>query len=156
MAKNRLVNTRFWIDDYISHLDPIEKLLFLYLLTNPMTDICGVYEMPVKVMAVETGIDKDMVLKVLKRFERDKKVFYDSGWVAIKNFTKHQTINPKVEKGIEIGLSKAPKQLIDRLSSSIDRLSHLNSNSNLNSILILMQPRQARRIKILSLNKEQI
>jgi len=132
MAKERMVNTRFWIDDYISELDPTEKLLFLYILTNPMTDICGVYEMPVKIMAVETGIDKDMVLKVLKRFEEDKKVFYQNGWVAIKNFAKHQKNNPKVKRGIEIGLSKAPKELVDRLLIDYDRLSHSNLNSNLN------------------------
>ena len=37
MAKTRIINTRFWIDDYTSNLDPIEKLLFLYFLTNTAT-----------------------------------------------------------------------------------------------------------------------
>lgn len=130
-----MINTRFWIDDYISNLDPIEKLLFLYLLTNPYTDICGVYEIPTKHIALETGIDKEMVLKILRRFESEHKVYYENGWVAIVNFAKHQLKNPKVEKGIEIGLSKAPKSLIDRLQIDYDTLSHsnLNSNSNLNS-----------------------
>ncbi len=133
MAKMRVVNTRFWIDDYISNLDPIEKLLFLYFLTNPMTDICGVYEIPLKVVAVETGIDKEMVIKILKRFEKEDKMFYENGWVAIKNFKKHQSLNPKVVIGMEIGLTKAPKELIDRLSKPMDSLSHSNSNLNSNS-----------------------
>ena len=63
-----MINTRFWIDDYISHLDPTEKLMFLYFLTNPLTDICGVYEIPLKNIALDTGIDKEMVEKIIKRF----------------------------------------------------------------------------------------
>ena len=35
MAKQRYINTKFWRDSYIEDLDPIEKLLFLYLLSNP-------------------------------------------------------------------------------------------------------------------------
>lgn len=115
MAKVRVVNTRFWIDDYISNLDPIEKLMFLYLLTNPMTDICGIYEVPLKIIAVETGVDKEMVIKILGRFERDGKVFYENGWVGIKNFQKHQSLNPTVVRGIQYGLEKAPKSLVNRL-----------------------------------------
>jgi hypothetical protein len=137
MAKMRIINTRFWIDDYVSNLDPTEKLLFLYFLTSPQTDICGVYEVPLKVVATETGIDRDMVEKIIKRFSKDGRIFYKNGWVAIKNFKKHQSLNPKVERGIEIGLSKAPVELVrlidDSLSKPMDSLSHPNSNSNLNS-----------------------
>lgn len=127
-----MINTRFWIDDYIADLDPTEKLLFLYFLTNPYTDICGVYEVPLKHVALETGIDKEMVIKILGRFEKDGKIFYQNGWVAMVNFAKHQLKNPKVEQGIKLGLAKAPKELLDRLSIDYDRLSHLNSNSNSN------------------------
>lgn len=133
MAKSRLINTRFWIDDYVSNLDPSEKLLFLYFLTNPYTDICGVYEVPLKHVALETGLDKEMVIKILARFKRDGKIFYQNGWVAIKNFAKHQQDNPKVKKGIELGFLKAPPELIDSLSIDYGELSHSNSNLNSNS-----------------------
>lgn len=128
----RVVNTRFWIDDYISNLDPVEKLMFLYFLTNPMTDICGVYEIPLKVVAVETGIDRDMVHKIIKRFEKDGKIYYKNGWVGIKNFQKHQSMNPSVKAGIENGLTRAPKELVDKLAQPVDSQSHLNSNLNTN------------------------
>ena len=133
MAKQRIVDTRFWVDDYTANLDPIEKLLFLYFLTNPATDISGVYEIPIKNIALDTGIDKEMVNKILERFSRDGKIFYESGWVGIRNFIKYQTLNPKVISGIKIGLNKGPKSLIDSLCIDYDRLSHLNSNSNPNS-----------------------
>lgn len=128
-----MVNTRFWIDEYTSGLDPIEKLLFLYFLTNPATDICGIYEIPLKTVASDTGIEQETVKLILKRFRRDGKIFYKDGWVGIKNFIKHQSINPKVQKGIEIGLNKAPNDIKDSLSLSMDSLSHSNSNLNSNS-----------------------
>lgn len=136
MAKQRMINTRFWIDDYISNLDPIEKLLFLYFLTNPSTDICGIYEIPLKTIATDTGIEIEMVKKILRRFGRDKRIYYVDGWLGIKNFAKHQSDNPSVKKGIENGLLKAPQILIDRLSTgsiqAVPSLSHLNLNSNSN------------------------
>lgn len=136
MSKKRMVDTRFWIDDYISHLDPVEKLMFLYFLTNPFTDISGMYEVPLKNIALDTGIDKEMVIKILNRFERDNKIFYENGWIVIKNFAKHQLDNPKVLRGIEIGRAKAPESLKNKVKNSLsidnDSLSHLNSNSNSN------------------------
>ena len=68
MAKNRLIDTIFWEDNYTANLDPIEKLLFLYFLTNSSTSICGIYQVTLKKIAVETGIDREMVEKILKRF----------------------------------------------------------------------------------------
>lgn len=133
MAKTRMINTKFWIDDYISNLSPQEKLLFLYFLTNPYTDICGIYEVPLKHISLETGISIKDVTKIIDKFSRDNKIYYANGWVAIKNFAKHQLDNPKVAKGIEIGLNKAPKEIKDRLSIDYQALSHLNSNSNINS-----------------------
>lgn len=136
MAKQRYIDTRFWIDNYVSELDPIEKLLFLYFLTNSFTDISGVYEIPLKQIALDTGIDKEMVIKILARFKSDGKIFYEEGWIGIKNFQKHQnTGNPKIAKGIEVGLSKAPACLIDRLSIGNEDLSYfnLNYNPNINS-----------------------
>ena len=116
MAKTRIINTRFWIDDYTSNLDPIEKLLFLYFLTNTATEICGAYELPLKVVAVETGIEKEMVEKIIGRFTRDKKIFYVEGWVWITNFTKHQIKNPSVEQGIERCFNDVPDKITNKIN----------------------------------------
>lgn len=123
MAHTRMINTRFWIDDYISNLDPIEKLLFLYFLTNPATEICGVYEIPLKNIALDTGIDKEMVIKIINRFKKDKRIIYEKGWLAIVNFAKHQIKNPSVIEGIRRGFQSAPKEIIAKLTQTIDSLS---------------------------------
>lgn len=126
MAKKRYINTRFWDDNYISNLDPIEKLLFLYFLTNQRTDICGIYEIPLKSIAMDTGLDKEMVIKVVNRFSADNKIFYIDGWVYVKNFSKHQAVNPKIEAGIQRNLEDIPAEIkakIEEINIGYDSLS---------------------------------
>lgn len=131
-----MVDTVFWEDNYTANLDPIEKLLFLYFLTNSSTSICGIYQITLKKVAAETGIDKEMVEKILKRFERDGKIFYVEGWLGMRNFVKHQNQNSrKVKRGIEIELERVPRQVQDVVyAKGIDTLSHSNSNSNLTKL----------------------
>lgn len=138
MAKSRMVDTRFWDDNYTSNLDPIEKLLFLYCLTNTHTNICWVYEIPLKSIASDTWIDKDMVLKIMTRFEKEWKIIYKDWWVAIRNFIKYQNQwSPKVKAWIDKELEKVPEWLNSLLqipyTYPMDTLSHSNTNTNSNS-----------------------
>jgi len=107
-SKNRYINTHFWDDTYIIDLDPIEKLLFLYSLTNPLTNISGIYEISLKRIAFDTGIDKDMVKKIFARFEDKKKMKYQDGWICITNSIKHQKLNPNITKGIISDMETSP------------------------------------------------
>jgi len=145
-----MVNTRFWDDEYIMELDPIEKLMFLYLLTNPLTDICGAYQITLKRIAFDTGIDKEMILKIFGRFATAGKIVYRDGWVFICNFAKHQSNNPKVELGIARSLSHCPdwiKIAYDSLSKGVAPNFNLNSNFNPNSDLTEKKPPKAERPK---------
>lgn len=136
MAKQRYINTHFWDDNYIINLDPIEKLLFLYFLTNPLTNISGAYEMSIRRAAFDTGIDKEMILKILARFEKSDKMIYRDGWLLIVNFVKNQSLNPKIVKGIQEAVKPCPDWIKDRLSIAYPSLSIgfdiFNSNSNRN------------------------
>lgn len=135
-----MVNTKFWDDSYISALDPVEKLMFIYLLTNAQTNICGIYELSLKKMALDTGIDKDMVVRIIKRFTKDKKIFFVKGWVCIKNFVRHQNQkSPLVQKGIDNELSLVPSDILEKatqLGYGIDTLSHLIKSNLIKSNLI--------------------
>jgi len=138
MSKKRYVETSFWDDYYVSDLDPSEKLLFLYLLTNPATNIAGVYQILVKRIAADTGFDADMVRKIMGRFENDGKMVYKDGWLVLINFIKHQkTGGPSVQKGIERSIKNAPEWAISlvikfnrALGSIIYPDSDLNPDSN--------------------------
>lgn len=120
MSKHRYINTKFWDDSYIINLDPIEKLMFLYFLTNPLTNIIGCYEISLKRIAFDTGIDKEMVLKILDRFKRDDKVLYSDGWIAIKNFIRNQKQSDNPKDKINICINKEINEIPQNLRKFID------------------------------------
>lgn len=133
MAKNRYLDTHFWDDTYILNLDPTEKLIFIHALTNPKTSICGIYEIAIKQVAFDTGIDKDMIIdKIYPRFEKDNKMVYLDGWIIIANFINYQKINPNVKKGIEDGLKKVPLNVMKGFQRLSKALNYLNINININ------------------------
>lgn len=128
MSKERYLNTKFWDDNYIVNLDPTEKLLFIYLLTNPLTNIIGIYEIAIRRIAFDTGIDQDMVLKILDRFERDNKIKYSQGYIVIRNFIKHQKNNPSINKGIETSLQEVPNELLEWITLQPERFNISKGN----------------------------
>lgn len=138
MPKQRYINTKLWNDNWIRTLNPLDRYLFIYLLTNEHTNIAGIYELPVGSMAYESGLDeRDLQNAMLKRLE--PKVYYIDGWVIICNFPKHQDYekSPKIRAGIETCLKDIP----DRVLKGIDTLSipytyplnYYNTNSNTNT-----------------------
>jgi len=142
MAKNRYINTKFWDDNYIIELDPIEKLLYLYFMTNTLTNIAGIYEIPLRRISFDTGIDKDMVLKIIERFSEDKKIYFIKGWLIICNFPKHQQYSksPKIKLGIEACIEEIPEEILKEMNTlsipytySLNYLIKYNSNSNSNT-----------------------
>ncbi|HEX8607207.1 MAG TPA: hypothetical protein VF679_01060 [Pedobacter sp.] len=113
MAKKRYINTKFWSDSYIVNLDPLERYLFLYFLTNEHTDISGIYELPLRRIAQETGLSEEMAETITKRFEKEGKIIIHNSWVYIKNFNKHQVMNTSVRQGIKHSLSEVPKKILN-------------------------------------------
>ncbi len=139
MAKVRMVNTRIRADWWVLDLDPSEKLLWIYLLTNSHVDLCWIYEIHIRTIAMETWFDKDMIEKVFNRFIKDGKIRKEENWVYIINFSKHQSKNPSIEKWIQRSLETIPKAILDSLYAGCTQAVHslvhsnLNLNSNLNS-----------------------
>lgn len=46
-------------------------------MTNSKTTQCGVYELPRRIIEIETGYNRETVEKLLDRFEDYKKIVYD-------------------------------------------------------------------------------
>lgn len=107
----RMINDTFWTDPYIEDLDPSEKLVYLYLLTNPICNIAGAYEIKMKRIAYETGFDKEMIDKILTRFMRDWKILRVDDWILIINFSKNQSYNPNVLKGMQRIIDELPEKV---------------------------------------------
>lgn len=70
MAICRSISLSFWTDSKVDDdFTPEDKYFYLYLLTNPHTNICGCYELGEKQCARETGYNQETVSRLLKRFE---------------------------------------------------------------------------------------
>lgn len=112
MAKQRMVNTKFWSDSFVvDELNALDRYLFLYLLTNEKTNIIGIYELSLRTASFETGIEKDNLANMLNRLS--PKVEYRDGWVYIRRFTMHQQSNPSVDKGMMREFFNLPQNVID-------------------------------------------
>lgn len=109
--KLRSVNTRFWEDSFIEGLNPNEKLIFLYLLTNPMTNLIGIYEITIKRISYDTALKKDIVLKALEGFERLNKVLFYENHIVLINFLKNQCLNDNMKIGVLKLFSELPISL---------------------------------------------
>jgi len=108
-----MVDTKLWHDSWVRKLKPLERYLFLYLLTNDKCSFCGIYELPVDIMAFEVDIEqKELVKEMLPRLE--PKIFYREDWVYIPNFKKHH-VNSSVNniKGYEAAINEVPSHIFD-------------------------------------------
>lgn len=119
MAEYRQVHCSFWDDAFVLRLTPEEKYFYLYLMTNPKTSQCGVYEIAVRVIEFHTGYNSETVSKLIQKFEEYKKIVYDRNTeeVMLINWMQHNWINSdKVIKRIEkeIAAIKSPS-LSDRI-----------------------------------------
>ena len=119
MATQRFISTSFWDDEWVQTLDPSEKLLYLYLMTNPLTTIAGVYEITVRRMCFDTGFNTDTIKHILGKFEKSKKAFHHNGYIVIPAWPQHQKAEtrPKIKEGIDAIINKLPKEMVEYIIS---------------------------------------
>ena len=80
MATYRQVKLAFWTDHLISdNFSAEDKYFFLYLLTNPHTNLCGCYEISYKQLKDETGYSRESISVLINRFEKTYNIIrYDT------------------------------------------------------------------------------
>lgn len=112
MAGYRQLHTRMWSSDqWFADLTPERKLLFIYLFSNERASVIGLYELPIRVMSFETGLERDVILQALKAFTLAGKVYYDTvtGVVWVRNMFKYQgSTSPKLRERIKADLKAVP------------------------------------------------
>lgn len=116
MGIKRVVDTDFWKDDAVAEKYSAEdRYFFLYLLTNPNSKQCGIYHLPLRVMAFEMGHSRDSVESIVDRFEhRFKNIIYnkETQEIAILNFLKHSIV--KGGKPVEDCIRKELEKIKDK------------------------------------------
>lgn len=116
MATQRYISTSFWDDAWVQSIDPSEKLLYLYLMTNPLTNIAGIYKITDKRIHDDTGFNVDMIIKLLERFKKAGKAHRAGEYIIIPSWPKHQKWRekPTIDTGIRKILSELPKSIRDK------------------------------------------
>lgn len=110
--KLRSVNTKFWDDPFIEGLNPSEKLLFLYLITNPLTNLLGIYEITLKRISYDTGLSKETISKGFERFGMVKKAFYiKDNFIILPNWLKNQRLNSNMKVAVAREFQSLPINL---------------------------------------------
>lgn len=117
MATQRYVSTSFWDDEWIQSLDPSEKLLYLYLMTNPLTNIAGVYKITDRRISFDTGFNLDTIGHIFSKFEKSRKVYRKGEYVVLPSWPKHQKWekSEKVKEGIVRILKELEPEIIEFL-----------------------------------------
>ncbi len=75
MAQYRSIQLSFWTDaKVIDDFTPEDRYFYLYIMTNPHTNLSGCYEISLKQMSDETGYSKETIQKLLDRMQNTHKV----------------------------------------------------------------------------------
>lgn len=70
MAIYRNVQLSFWTDNKVAdNFTPEDKYFYLYLITNPQTNLCGCYEISYAQVINQTGYNRETVSRLVERFE---------------------------------------------------------------------------------------
>jgi uncharacterized phage protein (TIGR02220 family) len=116
MAIFRNVHITFWTDaKVVDDFTPEDKYFYVYLLTNPHTNLCGCYEISLKQMSDELGYNKETVERMIERFSKIHNVLaYDKETkeMLIYNWYKYNwTKSPKLQAALmkEIPKVKCPE-----------------------------------------------
>lgn len=114
MATQRYISTSFWDDRWIRSINPADRYLYLYLMTNPLTNIAGIYEITVDRIAFDTGYDERTLRPMLERFAKAGKAYHHNDeWIIIPRWPRHQKITKRsnIKTGIDAILLDLPEDV---------------------------------------------
>ena len=125
MQRISTLDSRIWQDNNFDKLHCNSKYLLIYLLTNHLVNISGVYEIPLTVICYYTKLDIINVARALKELEKYKLIFYKEGFVYIKDYyekfqQKGKKISPKILKGIDNQFKKIPQNILNLFNIEIN------------------------------------
>jgi hypothetical protein len=111
MELRRSVNTKIWDDVWFMDLSHEYKLLWFYLITNTQTNMLGIYEISLRKISFDTGLDLETILKAFKDFQTLSKAKYHRNYVILYNWIKNQSYNPNMIKSAVSEFEKLPTWL---------------------------------------------
>ena len=134
MAIYRSVQMSFWTDTkVVDEFTPEDKYFYLYLFTNPHTNLCGCYEISITQMSTELGYSKDTIGRLIERFEKIHKVaLYQASTkeILLINWHKYNwNVSPKLDKPLYSNIEKIKcNEFHDYLASVYNQRATIEEN----------------------------
>lgn len=110
--RTRIIQTKIWEDSYFSTLEPIEKLLFFYYITNPSITILFLYECPDKKVIFDTGVKIEDLQKAKAKFQEAGKIYFYKDFVYLANAYRYEEYSGEKNE-------KAKQTLIKQLKDDV-------------------------------------
>ena len=114
----RYISTSFWDDPWVVSLSPDERYLYLYFLTNTLTNIAGIYQISLDRICFDSKFDAEKVKNIICKFENDGKAyFFNNSYIILPKWPKHQRwqSHKKIEVGIKAILISLPMEILSFL-----------------------------------------
>ncbi len=135
MAIYRNISLSFWTDQKVEDdFTPEDKYMYLYLLTNPYTNICGCYEISIRQISRQIGYNEESVERILYRLEYTHKVIVyhnETKELLIINWGRYNwTRSEKLAKPIMATIAKIKHPLFrDYVTMRYENIDTINTVS---------------------------
>ena len=120
--KTRIIQTRYWDDEYITNTDLATSHLYIYLLTCQYVNICGIFQLSPQKMILESHLGKKGFELARKNLEEGRKVCMYKGWVFVYNAQKNNNYqkSPDNKKAMDNELKRVPVDVLTYFEQFID------------------------------------
>ena len=131
--ESRIVKTNFWRDTKIQLLSKEATYLFMYFLTCPYINLCGLFELPDAYVELETKLKGEELQKVKKELQTAKRVFFFEGWIYIPNAKTHNRyhVGPKTKVAYDRQVQNIPKKIKEGLKALTDSTIELTDTTTI-------------------------
>lgn len=129
--KTRIIHTKIWQDDFIVDLSQVQKLIFLYYITNDNIGLTGIYETTDRQVAFDIGATKTQIQEAKSLFQEKKKILFYKNWVYIVNATKlNSYVGEKLQKAIEKERSFIPDTVLELFNTLLENKDMVSGKSD--------------------------
>lgn len=134
--KTRIIQTRFWDDDFVSNADLPTQHLYIYLLTSPYINLCGIFQLPERKIMFESKLTDKQFQSAKECLEKSRKVIFYKGWVFVTNARKNNNYEnyDGNRRALERELEKVPTEVKEWFDSSVTVVSDYTDSNNKSEI----------------------
>jgi hypothetical protein len=139
--KTRIIQTRFWDDEFVTEVDMYTQHLYIYLLTSQYINISGMFQLSPKKIQFECKLTDLQFQQAKETLEVAGKVFFSEGWVYVVNAMKNNNYTRSEDNSIAYNreLERVPTVIKDYFytkqtvrDSTVDSTVHSTSTVPIN------------------------